>query len=327
MTRAHLRRITGLVVGIGVACWVGCGQRIDAPHESPFALIIPPPDSYVQLYERLGFDSATDLDLARGGLLYVSSMVNGVTPFYQSVLRGPGWPFEDLVDPAVVAEAPNGDILVGDRGDMHVKVYEADGGAPRVTFTDSLWAEFGGIAADDSGNIYVADAESSFVRAYRPDGTPRFSGQHLADRGFGLGHVMEPHGLFFDGEDLWIADTGKNWVQKVSTREIQLGLAFLDGYTHTYVGQDSLDNTVEYEIKISFSSPMDVATDTEGFVYVADRGNRRIFKFDDKMASFTMVNYDTLMSQPPGLRAIGVSDTRVYAIDDSLGAILVWELK
>lgn len=317
MRRQLVWALAGLVVGSGWGGWVGCGQRIEAPRERPWTKQFPPPDSYVFDYERVGFEMAADLELTQGGLLYVAS-ADGVVPFYQTVVTGPGWPFDGLVDPVLVSEAPDGSIVVADWGDTTVKVYEATGGAPSVAFRDSAWASFGGLAADDAGNIYVADTKRCFVRAYEPDGTPRFS-HDVADSGYGLGHVLEPHGLFYDGEFLWIADTGKNWVQKVLPDSVQLGLAFLDGFTY----EDEEGN----EIKVPFSSPVDVATDPDGYVYVADRGNRRICKFDHDLESFAIVNYDSTMGQPPALRAIGVNSKRVFAKDDSLGSILVWHLR
>jgi hypothetical protein len=299
----------------------GCGQRIDAPHEEPWTRELPPPDSYVFKFERAGFETATDLELARGGLLYVASAA-GVVPYYQPMLGGPGWSFEELVDPAAVCEAPDGKIVVADRSDMTVKVYESDGGAPVSRVQDDDWVEFGGVASDGAGNLFVADSRRSFVRSYLPDGTPRFAAD-MADSGFGLGHVLNPQGLFYDGEYLWIADTGKNWVQKVQADSVQLGLAFLDGYTY----EDADGN----EVKLPFSSPVDVAADADGYLYVADQGNQRIFKFepqeDGKPVSFATVNYDTLTGRIPHVRAIGVNRTMVFAIDDSLGSVLVWEIR
>ncbi len=313
-------RQKSLVVTLAISAGIlwGCGQRIDAPHEKPWNKELPLPDAYSFNYERVGFDTAVDLELARGGVLYIAS-ADGVVPFYQDLLRGPGWVFEDIVDPVVVSEAPDGSILVADRGEMNVKVYDSTGGTPKLSFSDPDWAVFGGLAGDEDGNIFVADVQRSFVRAYRPDGTPRFT-EDMADSGYGLGHVLQPHGLYYDGQHLWIADTGKNWIQKVNPDSVQLGLRFLDGYTY----EDDTGN----EIKLPFSSPVDVATDSDGFVYVTDQGNKRIFKFTaGDLAPFTTVNYDTTIGQPPHLRATGVNDKFVYAIDDSLGSILVWELK
>lgn len=312
-----------LAVVLGAVLCVGCGQRIEAPRKGKFELNIPPPDSYTFKFERVGFGTASDIELARGGLVYLAS-TEGVTSYYQDINGGPGYPFAEVIDAAATCEAPSGNIVIADRGDMYVKVYEPDGTNMLASFTDTTWSNFGGVAADDSGNIYVADVDRSFVRAYLPDGGPRFVDEDgfvvdMADSGFGLGHVLSPHGLFYDGESLWIADTGKNWVQEVLPDSIQLGLAYLDGYTY-----EDVDGN---EIKIPFSSPVDVATDDNGFLYVVDRGNQRIFKFDENRASFATVNYDTTMGRAPGLRAIGVNTSMVFAIDDSLESILVWELR
>jgi DNA-binding beta-propeller fold protein YncE len=314
----------GIVALATVLLPCGCGQRIDAPEQQEFSREPPTPDSYTRIYVRYDFDDAADLELARGGLVYVNQGT-GLRTYYGSVEGGPSYEFEGLIDPAVLCQAPGDSIVIADRGDTTVKIFGPWGGGPRTTFRDPDWVQFGGIAADDDGNIYVSDVKRNFVRAYYRDGTPRFE-KDLADSGFGVGHVLEPRGLFFDGEGLLIADTGKGWVQKVSVDSAQVGIWWLTGFLDV----DEQGNVVQ----IPFDSPVDVAADASGFVYVADQGNQRIFKFTADSESFAVVNLDSRdipgleppQEPPRGLRSITANASRVYALDDSVGTILVWKL-
>lgn len=81
---------------------------------------------------------------------------------------------------------------------VDLELGQADGEAPY------LFGQITGVAADDDGRIFVADRQSSTIRAYDAAGTYLFT---VADRGEGPGEVNRPCCLAFgpDGH-LWVRD-------------------------------------------------------------------------------------------------------------------------
>ncbi|MBN7797328.1 peptidyl-alpha-hydroxyglycine alpha-amidating lyase family protein [Parahaliea mediterranea] len=93
-------------------------------------------------------------------------------------------------------------------------------------------------------------------------------------RELGVGLFRVPHGLFVDTQGyIWTTDQETHQVLKFdSAGEIQLILGRRD-----FPGEGWFDNG--YQLNL-FRAPSDVATDSEGNIYVADGGNFRIVKFD-----------------------------------------------
>ena len=302
----------------------GCGGKYDKPLETPGGTI-PIQGSYTHIGRYEGFKDATDFSLSYG-LLFVAFEDPGVVGVYFNTGRlNPGITFEGLGHPRVIG-AGGKRVAVADYSTMRIKVYEWTGGDTLFTFRDPDWVEISAIALDDSANIYVADRARNLVRAYGRNGRPRFQ-VDLADSGYGIGHVLSPRGLYFDGEALLIAEAGggKNQVQRIRVDEPQRGILFSE--TVPFLGSftDSLDNT------FPFVRPVDAAADGNGSVFVLDQGQPvpRIFKFDKNGRSVAFVNTltedaaDTLFT--PVCVETYLDD--VYALDDSVGVIHRWELE
>jgi uncharacterized protein (TIGR03437 family) len=148
------------------------------------------------------------------------------------------------------------------------------------------FASITGLAADQAGDILVADNKSLFrystygvVRQISPSGAirtiagypPTLSGDGGPVSAATLG---SPNGLAYDGAgNLYIADTGNNRIRKVTQ----------DGIINTIVGEGGPAADINYACSTGdqdsfLSSPEAVALDSAGNLYIADTGKNRVMK-------------------------------------------------
>jgi tetratricopeptide (TPR) repeat protein/sugar lactone lactonase YvrE len=175
-----------------------------------------------------------------------------------------------------------------------------------------------GVAADGSGNIYVADTYNNRIQVFDSSGTfVKAWGQ----KGTGSGNLARPWDVAVDGEgSVYVADTYNHRVQKFDANGVFLGqwgqkgkgegaFAFLSGIT---LGPDGAVYTVDAKMNRvqvfdkegkflrswgstgigpgDFVTPMGLTVDENGNVYVADSKMRRVQKFDSQghfLAAFT----------------------------------------
>ena len=127
------------------------------------------------------------------------------------------------------------------------------------------------IAADREGNLYVADQTSNRIRKIGPGGTVTTlagSGQAGAVDGPGAAaSFSSPSGLAVDGAgNVYVADYGNNLIRKVSP----------SGLVSTLAGSRLPGKADGKGKEASFNSPLGLAVDGAGNVYVADSGNNLI---------------------------------------------------
>lgn len=128
-----------------------------------------------------------------------------------------------------------------------------------------------GLAADEEGNLYIADTLENAIRKVTPDG-------ELTTFASGL---SEPMGLCWKAGILYAAETGANRIVKIQ-----------DGMI-TPVAGDGTDGMRDGSAaKASFSMPQGVAVGEDGVVYVADTGNSAIRLVQDGHVT-------TLMARDP----------------------------
>ena len=259
-----------LLIALGV--FTACGQEFNLPPQ-PEPQPIPSAGTY-NLEKVWEVNSPTDM-ASQGSFLYViegRAEVNAYFVERPNPVR-PAFvaPFEGLIEPVqlAVARRESTYVFVADAGDMTVKRYHFTGGTPRASFTDSSWADFTGLAADERLFVYVADASRDTIFKYNPAGQ---RDRLISDLGSGTGFVNGPRGLHYNGEHLIVADTNKDWVQRILT--------------------DSTNTAAEGEpigLDASLSSPWDVTTsrDEPEEVYIADLGSDRVLKY---RASGTLID-------------------------------------
>lgn len=151
----------------------------------------------------------------------------------------------------------------------------------------------------------------------------------LADGNFSSAEFDNPHGLAFDGNFLYIADTDNHSIRKA---DLKTGSVYTvagngsQGYTRVYSGKP---------LSVSLNSPWDIAL-SGGILYIAMAGNHQIWKFDEKkntISSYAGNGYENItdgsindasLAQPSG---IAVSDGRVYFTDSEVSAVRYIDLK
>lgn len=145
--------------------------------------------------------------------------------------------------------------------------------ADSIAALDSLpsFNQPSGIAADAAGNLYVADYGNNLIRKITPQGVvTTFAGSgyqgHIDASGV-LASFNKPTGIAIDASgNLYIADSGNDLVRKISSA----------GAVTTIAGTDSAGYADGAGAAASFFSPLAVAVNSNGNIYVADAGNNLI---------------------------------------------------
>lgn len=290
---------------------LSCGQEFRLPPQ-PDPGRIPTPGTY-NLDKVWSIPSPTDIVL-RGSYVYVieEELRVGVYLSRQKEPSHPGFigEFEGLIRPVQICLAKRDStfIFVADAGDMQVKRYYFRGGAPLFSFTDSSWVEFSGLAADNNLRVFVSDAVRDTVYKYDARGQRL----HLvSDYGTGQGFVIDPHGMAYTAGALWIADTGKNWVQRLKPDSTNIA------FPGKPIGLD-----------LELADPFDVATDPSGErVFVAEAGNDRVFRFQAtgsfEDTVYTPTRRETLVDPPIRAPKYIAADDSLVFIPDAVNARIV----
>ncbi|MBP1628300.1 MAG: hypothetical protein H6Q00_2775 [Holophagaceae bacterium] len=132
-----------------------------------------------------------------------------------------------------------------------------------------------GIVQDSQGNLFVADESGHAIRKITPSGvTSTFAGvmgeSGTADGTGSTARFYLPCGLAIDTSDnLYVAEYANHTIRKVTPNGVVSTLAGLAGTSGPEDGQGS---------SARFTSPIGLAIDKSGNLFVADCGNRRIRK-------------------------------------------------
>jgi uncharacterized protein (TIGR03437 family) len=148
-----------------------------------------------------------------------------------------------------------------------------------------------GVALDDRGDLYVADAGNGRVLRFpRPFEQPQRAGQRanlvVGQSGFNIKitdatrqNMSRPYGLAFTVEGhMLVSDSVHNRVllfRKGASGDFSNGMQ-----AATVLGQRDFTSISPGTAENNFNFPMHIATDTDDRLYVCDAGNRRVAIFD-----------------------------------------------
>jgi sugar lactone lactonase YvrE len=190
-----------------------------------------------------------------------------------------------------------------------------DGPAASALFGDPT-----GLAMDATGNIYIADNANNTIRKLSADGQVTtiagLAGQAGSADGSGAnalfnspsGIVLAPNGY------LYVTDTGNDTIRSVSTSGVVTTIAGSPGQLGTTNAVGSLAR---------FSSPLGIAVDATGLLYVADSGNHEIRLVTTAGSVTTFVGFATVWGSADGTGTNAMFNGPVGLAFDSTGNLFV----
>jgi len=238
-------------------------------------------------------------------------------------------------------------IILDYSSTWRVREYPLVGGETLSTFTDTTFANVVGVAADDQGNVYVSGTAvvldtlqtdqrirtRKFVsRIYRYSRGPKYPGvgdlympgtlswhrdtTWVVLDGTGSSSILDPAQMNWtplNGGAIFVADRGNNKAKLIGTSAPNLGYVKVDG-SETPTGTN-------------FSAPQSATVDESGYLYIVDRGNRRVLRYDYAGNYIQDVNVENNAQGQPLLDpvAVGVDDSLAYVADHGRGQVIRYQ--
>ena len=196
-----------------------------------------------------------------------------------------------VATPMGLAFLPSGDLLVVDQGGQRVRRIENDtirvfagrgisafGGDGRPAVQANLQGP-AGVAADEKGNVWIADRFNDRIRRVGPDGIISTVAGTQGSGSSGDGGLAtkaklnQPQGVAVDSVGrIFIADTGNNKIRMVDT----------NGIITTIAGTGSAGDFGDGgpAVAAELDGPRDVAVSADGRLYIADTRNNKVRMVD-----------------------------------------------
>ncbi len=190
----------------------------------------------------------------------------------------------------------------------------------------------GNIIFDNSGNLWVAEADNNRVVEFRP---PFSKGMNfslvLGQSTIGLalletaqGSLYNPSGMAFDSSgNLWVADTNNN-------RVLEFTAPFSNGMDASLViGQSNFTASASATSQSGLNAPSDVIFDPSGNLWITDELNSRVVEFKHPLSSGMLASL--VLGESSYLSSVGgtTPSTLYYPSDsafDSSGNLWVADL-
>ena len=189
-----------------------------------------------------------------------------------------------LAGPVGLAVDGSGNLYIADRGNRRIRKVDSRGRITTVAGTGKHGGDGGpaaraqlnspaGVAVDGSGNLYIADRDNDRIR--KVDSTGTITTVAGGGRGNGLGNdgpavlarLNGPAGVAVDGSgNLYIADSNYHRIRKVDST------GTITAFAGT--GRPGLGGDGGPALQAQLRTPVGVAVDSSGNLYIADRTHR-----------------------------------------------------
>ena len=221
----------------------------------------------------------------------------------ESLFREP-WAIAPFKGGWAVSDAKNGVVrLITSDGVQTLNAGEAGGGGARIT-------EFHrptGLAVDEAGNLYVADTGSGEIVRITPAG-----GLSIFAAG-----LNEPTGLCWQGDSLYVAETGANRV-----------LALRGGSLQVVAGSGEAGYADGEALSAQFNAPVAVAVDGDGTVYVSDLVNSALRRVrEGRVDTLLRAEPGAMLDWPVSPRGLLLCDGALYLCDNFTNKLLRLQLR
>ena len=199
-----------------------------------------------------------------------------------------------LARPRGVALDSNGNLFIADTANHRVRRVDASGTITTIAGTgevgysgdgglavEAQLNEPSGVAVDGSGNLYIADSYNNRIRRIDASGTiTTIAGTGRDGYGGDGGPAIQawldsPSGVAVDNAgNLYIADRGNNSIRRVDAGGTIATVAGIGSVYWDYGGDGGP------AVEAPLADPNEVAVDSAGNLYIADRANSRIRRVD-----------------------------------------------
>ncbi|MGA3129614.1 MAG: NHL repeat-containing protein [Terracidiphilus sp.] len=179
-----------------------------------------------------------------------------------------------------------------------------------------------GIATDSTGAVYVANSHNTILKITHAGVVMTFAGKpDVRGNADGIGSAARffyPIGIATDGvANVYVADKVSNTIRKITPMGAVTTLAGTAGVTGHADGTGG---------NASFSSPVGVATDSLGNIYVADSGNNTIRKVTPTGVVTTIAGLAGVSGELDGIGAAARFTAPYSLATDSAGNLFVAEM-
>jgi hypothetical protein len=198
-------------------------------------------------------------------------------------------------------------------------------GSANGTNSAARFADPGGVAVDNSGNVYVADTLNNTIRKIRPAGPDwavttlagfpdPLNGGGSADGTGSSARFSFPRGLALDSAgNLYVADTGNSTIRRVTPA----------GSVTTRAGSGQAGSTDGTGGTARFNSPFGVALDSATNIYVADTFNHTIRKITPTRVVSTLAGQAGVAGSTDGIGNAARFDFSSAIAVDPIGNLYV----
>ncbi len=180
-------------------------------------------------------------------------------------------------------------------------------------------AQFGyatGVTTDVSGNLWIVDSTNHRIRKSTPDGsvsTVTGYDANYVDGDLLLARFNAPSRLAFNAAGTaFITDTGNNRIRKIVGSKVS-----------NFAGSGTAGWLDGAATSAQFKSPLGIALDSAGLVYIADRGNFRVRSIASNGTVSTFAGTATQGSTDGAIASATFYDPRGLCIDASNGTMYV----